>query len=57
MYAIDVVNSVNNACGCQSTTDSATEVLLDKAPAIADHVIISTPPATYTQWFKDDPGF
>jgi oxygen-dependent protoporphyrinogen oxidase len=57
MYAIDVVNSVNNACGCQSTTDSATEVLLDKAPAIADHVIISTPPATYTQWFKDDAGF
>jgi hypothetical protein len=57
MYAIDVVNSVNNACGCQSTTDSATEVLLDKAPAIADHVIISTPPATYSQWFKDDAGF
>ena len=57
MYAIDVVNSVNNACGCQPTTDSATEVLLDKAPAIADHVIISTPPATYSQWFKDDPGF
>ncbi|WP_314726884.1 protoporphyrinogen oxidase [uncultured Veillonella sp.] len=57
MYAIDVVNSVNNACGCQPTTDSPTEVLLDKAPAIADHVIISTPPATYTQWFKDDAGF
>ena len=57
MYAIDVVNSVNNACGCQSTTDSATEVLLDKAPAIADHVIIATPPATYNQWFKDDEGF
>ena len=57
MYAIDVVNSVNNACGCQPTTDSATEVLLDKAPAIADYVIISTPPATYTQWFKDDAGF
>ena len=57
MYAIDVVNSVNNACGCQSTTDSATEVLLDKAPAIADHVIISTPPATYSKWFKDDAGF
>ena len=78
MYAIDVVNSVNNACGCQSnsnsiktdsinadnkgeasgsTTDSAIEILLDKAPAIADHVIIATPPATYTQWFKDDPGF
>ena len=78
MYAIDVVNSGNDACGCQSnansiktdsinadnkdgasgsTTDSAIEVLLDKAPAIADHVIIATPPATYTQWFKDDPGF
>ena len=57
MYAIDVVNSVNNACGCQSTTDSATEILLDKAPAIADHVIISTPPATYSQWFKDDACF
>ena len=57
MYAIDVVNSVNNACGCQPTTDSAIEVLLDKAPAMADHVIIATPPATYTQWFKDDPGF
>ena len=78
MYAIDVVNSGNDACGCQSnsnsiktdsinadnkggasesTTDSAVEVLLDKAPAIADHVIIATPPATYTQWFKDDPGF
>ena len=77
MYAIDVVNSGNDACGCQSnansiktssintdsinadnkggasgaTTDSAIaiEVLLDKAPAIADHVIIATPPATYTQ--------
>ena len=24
---------------------------------MADHVIIATPPATYTQWFKDDPGF
>ena len=78
VYAIDVVNSGNDACGCQSnsnsikpdsinadnrdkasttTTDSATEVLLDKAPAIADHVIISTPPATYSQWFKDDAGF
>ena len=57
MYAIDVVNSVNNACGCQSTTDSATDVLLDKAPTMADYVIISTPPATYSQWFKDDTGF
>jgi len=78
MYAIDVVNSGNDACGCQSnsnsiktdsinadnkgeasgsTTDSAIEILLDKAPAMADHVIIATPPATYTQWFKDDPGF
>ena len=78
MYAIDVENSGNDACGCQShsksirtasinaenrveasdsTTDSAIEVLLDKAPAMADHVIIATPPATYTQWFKDDAGF
>ena len=78
MYAIDVENSGNDACGCQShsksirtasinaenrveasdsTTDSAIEVLLDKAPTMADHVIIATPPATYTQWFKDDPGF
>ena len=78
MYAIDVENSGNDACGCQShsksirtasinaenrveasdsTTDSAIEVLLDKAPAMADHVIIATPPAIYTQWFKDDPGF
>ena len=96
MYAIDVVKSENDACGCQSnananansnsnsnsiktvssnadnrdeasnsTTDSATgsatasatEILLDKAPAMADHVIIATPPATYNQWFKDDPGF
>ena len=78
IYAIDVENSGNDACGCQShsksirtasinaenrveasdsTTDSAIEVLLDKAPAMADHVIIATPPATYTQWFKDDPGF
>ena len=78
MYAIDVENSGNDACGCQShsksirtasinaenrveasdsTTDFAIEVLLDKAPAMADHVIIATPPATYTQWFKDDPGF
>ena len=78
MYAIDVENSGNDACGCQShsksirtasinaenrveasdsTTDSAIEVLLDKAPAMADHVIIATPPATYTQWFNDDPGF
>lgn len=78
MYAIDVENSGNDACGCQShsksirtasinaenrveasdsTTDSAIEVLLDKAPAMADHVIIATPPATYTQWFKNDAGF
>lgn len=78
MYAIDVENSGNDACGCQShsksirtasinaenrveasdsTTDSAIEVLLDKAPTMADHVIIATPPATYTQWFKDDPVF
>ena len=78
MYAIDVENSGNDACGCQShsksirtasinaensveasdsTTDFAIEVLLDKAPAMADHVIIATPPATYTQWFKDDRGF
>ena len=78
MYAIDVENSGNDACGCQShsksirtasinaenrveasdsTTDSAIEVLLDKAPAMADHVIIATPPATYTQWFKDDAEF
>ena len=78
MYAIDVENSGNDSCGCQShsksirtasindenrveasdsTSDSAIEVLLDKAPAMADHVIIATPPATYTQWFKDDPGF
>ena len=78
LYAIDVENSVNDACGCQShsksirtasinaenrveasdsTADSAIEVLLDKAPAMADHVIIATPPATYTQWFKDDEGF
>ena len=42
MYAIDVANQYNNSCGCQST---------------ADHVIITTPPATYTQWFKDDVGF
>ena len=44
-----------------SATDSATalaaEVLLDKAPAMANHVIIATPPATYNQWFKDDSGF
>lgn len=94
MYAIDVVKSGNDACGCQanandntnsnpnfiktvssnadnrneasnsmtdSATDSATalaaEVLLDKAPAMANHVIIATPPATYNQWFKDDSGF
>lgn len=78
MYAIDVENSGNDACGCQShsksirtasinaenrveasdsTKDSAIEVLLDKAPAMADHVIIATPPATYNQWFKDDEGF
>ena len=48
MYAIDVVKGHN---------DSAAEVLLDKAPAMADHVIIATPPATYNQWFKDDSGF
>ena len=84
MYAIDVVKSGNDACGCEananansnsiktdsinadnrvetsnSTTDSDTdtEILLDKAPAMVDHVIISTPPATYNQWFKDDEGF
>ena len=42
VYAIDVAKSCNDSCGCQST---------------AEHVIISTPPATYTQWFKDDAGF
>ncbi|WP_298712875.1 protoporphyrinogen oxidase [uncultured Veillonella sp.] len=64
VYAIDVVKSCNDSCGCQSIadnslnkSDSATEVLLNKAPIMADHVIISTPPATYTQWFKDDAGF
>ena len=90
MYAIDVENSGNDACGSNSNsnsiktdsinvdnrdeasnsttdlatgsatataTDLATEILLDKAPAMADHVIIATPPATYNQWFKDDPGF
>ena len=48
MYAIDVVKGHNN---------SAAEVLLDKAHAMADHVIIATPPATYNHWFKDDSGF
>ena len=64
VYAIDVVKSCNDSCGWQSIadnslnkSDSATEVLLDKVPVMADHVIISTPPATYTQWFKDDAGF
>ena len=64
VYAIDVVKSCNDSYGCQSIadnslnkSDSATEVLLDKVPVMADHVIISTPPATYTQWFKDDAGF
>lgn len=42
VYAIDVVNQCNDSCGRQS---------------MADHVIISTPPATYRQWFKDDQGF
>ena len=42
MYLIDVVNQYNDSCSCQS---------------MADHVIISTPPATYRQWFKDDQGF
>ena len=51
------INAENRVEASDSTTDSAIEVLLDKAPAMADHVIISTPPATYTQWFKDDPGF
>ena len=56
MYAIDVVKSGNDACGCEANANTS-EVLLDKAPAMADHVIISTPPATYNQWFKDDEGF
>ena len=51
------INAENRVEASDSTTDSAIEVLLDKAPAMADHVIIATPPATYTQWFKDDPGF
>ena len=42
VYAIDVVDQYNDSYGCQS---------------MADHVIISTPPATYRQWFKDDQGF
>ena len=42
VYAIDVVNQCNDSCGRQS---------------MADHAIISTPPATYRQWFKDDQGF
>ena len=49
MYAIDTDLATDSA--------TATEILLDKAPAMADHVIISTPPATYNQWFKDDEGF
>ena len=56
MYAIDVVKSGNDACGCEANANTS-EVLLDKAPTMADHVIISTPPATYNQWFKDDEGF
>ena len=47
VYAIDVVNQYNDSCSCQSTAD----------PVMANHVIISTPPATYRQWFKDDQGF
>ena len=47
MYLIDVVNQYNDSCSCQSTAD----------PVMANHVIISTPPATYRQWFKDDQGF
>lgn len=46
-----------NADNSLNESNSATEALLDKAPVMADHVIISTPPATYTQWFKDDQGF
>ena len=49
MYAIDTDLATDSA--------TATEILLDKAPAMADHVIIATPPATYNQWFKDDEGF
>ena len=47
IYSIDVVNQYNDSCSCQSTAD----------PVMANHVIISTPPATYRQWFKDDQGF
>lgn len=46
-----------NADNSLNESNSATEALLDKAPVMADHVIISTPPATYRQWFKDDQGF
>lgn len=46
-----------NADNSLNESNSATEALLDKAPVMADHVIISTPPATYRQWFKDDAGF
>lgn len=46
-----------NADNSLNESNSDTEALLDKAPVMADHVIISTPPATYRQWFKDDQGF
>ena len=55
---VETSNSTTDlATGSATASASATEILLDKAPAMADHVIIATPPATYNQWFKDDSGF
>ena len=66
-YALDVVKQDSEDCNCNgqlaSHENSNVELGLDMrtssddVTANADYVIICTPPATYSQWFKDDAGF
>ena len=66
-YALDIVKQDFEGCNCngQSASHENSNVELgldmrtssDDVTANADHVIICTPPATYSQWFKDDAGF
>ena len=66
-YALDIVRQHLDSCNCNAQSISRENfdvgaslnirVASDEVTTNADQVIICTPPATYTQWFKDDPGF
>ena len=66
-YALDVVKQDSEDCNCNgqlasrensdAETSHNTSVTSDEVTGNADQVIICTPPATYSRWFKDDAGF